>query len=167
MRFGALVDMEGNKTASWYYAKKVNEEVHKYTDVFLNSKLIKTLLFTPTSQSTQNSESALEITMPDYVGAVSSVSYSTKGVQVSHLKNEKDGESKDYIIIVNQDLENFQSVNLRFLQLYKVYELTPRNSSEETNPPTWMNMPLGINESRTILPGGYLIFRFEPRIPAK
>lgn len=37
--FGAPIDLEDNKTAAWYYVKKINKEISKYNDVFLRLNL--------------------------------------------------------------------------------------------------------------------------------
>lgn len=158
--FSALLDLEDKKTASWHYAKKVNEEVKRYTDVFLGCTCeeCKHVFENAEYDSAKNPESILKrITNYIHVGPLSYVTANANGIQISRLSNN----GRKYLLIVNRDILNFQMVEFHFYDDFKIYELTPLTSTATPIPNEQIAHSIDIPVTRTMPPGGYIIFRYE------
>lgn len=114
----ALLTRDGDKTPAWYYAKKINEEIKKYSNVFRNSE------FKGYGHVGEIYEGCNLLSTP--LGIVKSIEVSGKGVLVTQLDNG----SKEYIIIVSHDVIDYQditivfSINNRLVKMIAVEELT-------------------------------------------
>lgn len=136
--FSALLNRDGGKTASWYYAKKINEEIQTYRHVFLNSSVDKVTVLSP--------EETFEFTL----GTCSIHIISEKKIRVSHLKNE----NGDFIMVVNESPFEYQNIHI-MVGRGQYVELTPEKSGGEPNQP--LQQLSGC--SRILTPGGYRIFQ--------
>lgn len=132
----ALTDRRGNKTASWYYAQKVNSEIHKYRDIFLNAKFQKAAIMENGSLTFLS----LRIASSNKKGVCAS--FFTKGLF-------------GYIVLINTDPLNYQ--NLLITTKLELTELTPDRSGGQEN----LKIPVTkIPYPSTLIPGGYRIFLY-------
>lgn len=142
----ALLDRDGERTPTWYYAKKINGEIKKYSDVFRNSE------FKGYGHVGEIYKDCNLLSTP--LGIVENIEVSGKGVLVTQLDNG----SKEYIIIVSHDIINFQNITIKFsivnrlIKIMTVQELTS-------------DVKFFITESQSqkqfsLNPGGYLIFSY-------
>ena len=140
----ALVNLDGQKTPAWYAAQKVNLQIRALTDVFLGAKKIE-------CKHTGNIGLADVRPFISDFGPLSRLSNEEKGVLVSHLQNK----GRNYLVIVNHDVQKKQKVSMRFkdgkrvrqIRVDNKYQLkrkTPRSTS-----------------SLTLDPGGYAVFEWE------
>lgn len=136
--FSALLNRNGEKTASWYYAQKINKEIQTYRHVFLNSTVDRVTTLSP--------EETFEFTL----GTCTFRVISEKKTIISHLKNEHG----DFIVVVNENPFEYQNINVLVGRGLYV-ELTPEKSGGETN----KVLPQLTGCSRILIPGGYRIFR--------
>ena len=144
--FSALLNRRDEKTASWYFAKKINEEIQKYSDIFLNG----------TIDSVDIVESKLFNSYPFIIGFYTETAPNDKLnddkrvkiiiTKISHNKNT-------YFLIVNIDALNYHTLNIN-VQGNNIYELTPETSKGEIN----TLLKKGDHE-RVLIPGGYRIFK--------
>ncbi|MDE6007145.1 MAG: hypothetical protein K2G67_06290 [Muribaculaceae bacterium] len=112
------------------------------------------------------------------IKSIESESESDLGVMVSYITNNSKvpGNSESlieksspiipgsdyrdhYIIIVNHDISNYQTISINLNKYYQLDELTPLKSGESapTQKVDWLN---NATIKRTLLPGGYLIFHW-------
>ena len=131
----ALLNRNNKQTASWYFAQKINEEIQQYRHIFLNSTV------------EENYKTRLSV-----VTKVSSkftlVAGVNQSILVSFLKTE---DKKTYMLIVNDDFLNYQSIQIN-MTLGSLEEITPIRSGGPTN------QTLTGNNTRILPPGGYRIF---------
>lgn len=133
----ALVNRKGNKTASWYFAQRVNKEMHKYSDIFL-SKDIHSVV--KRSQFIYESESRkLEINSIDGEMLV-----------FAQWKNTE----ITTIMVLNTNPLKYNNINI-CVESMDVKELTPVKSKGPEN--VFLNKG---NTTRILPPGGYRIFNF-------
>lgn len=145
--FSALVDLEGNKTPAWYAARQVNEEIKLYNDVFYGSNLLEyqhtgTLLVDKLTSSTKK--------FP-YIQKMESGEY---GFLLSHIMTD----GKDYVVIVNHDVQTSQEINLTFEDNKHMILLLPKrgkNGIKEIKLKKYFNT--------VVEPGGYLILKVEKK----
>lgn len=146
--FSALLNRNNDKTATWHYAQKVNAEIQKYSDIFLNGTV-------------------------QYVGRTNNYNF-----MVSLLKNisitantinatsERDTDGRflisnitvgnqTYLLVVNSSPFDYLSIII-FTKEVSVLELTPITSTGEGN----LYLASGYN-TRILPPGGYRIFRID------
>lgn len=135
--FSALLDRNDNKTASWYYAKKINEEIQKYRDVFLNTELIFAI---PVNSNYTYVDGlincAIDITCDGRI-----------------IFAKKMGESGQFLIIVSKDPINYHTLTIN-VRSGRLLETTPLKSGDETH----RELTNGLNK-RILIPGGYRIFK--------
>ena len=138
----ALVDMEGKKTKSWYAAQKVNLDIKALTPVLLGGEMIEC------RHTGKISFKGVKPSLGTF-GPIESMTHGEKGVQVSHLRNG----SKNYIMLVNHDVENKQKVNLTFKKTANMKQI--KVDSGKLDKKSVKN-----NCSVTLTPGGYCIFEW-------
>lgn len=165
--FGSPKDSDGNRTEMWYNVQSLISEIRSYTHIFLGGQPVDIrhsgdLGIDQFNQGTGNS-----------FGPCESISAGTKGVLHVLYKNKH----RNYLIIVNHDIDNSQTVTLRFNNSWKIVEETPNKLSglavSATPAPSQNTLNEGISigttttYSRTITvnriiePGGWLIYRYE------
>ena len=137
----ALLDRRNNRMASWYYAKRVNDEIHKYSEIFLEG----------TWKSVVSTNHFLHTISADPVFSVEIVS--EDGVEL--LVAEFTRRLVTYILVVSKDMLRYLNIkiNVKNNTIYNVIELTPVTSKGEEN----TKLSVGEN-SRILPPGGYRIF---------
>lgn len=133
--FSALLNRRNEETASLYFAKKVNEEIHQYEDIFVGSSVDTTYKCKGVEISASRIANMVVIGESEIV---SSLIY--KG-------------NDTYLMIVNTDALNYQSVKID-VGLGRIIELTPLTSEGERN----VQLEIGKTE-RILPPGGYRIFK--------
>ncbi len=143
----ALIDRHRQKTPAWYYAQRVNAEVRRYKEVFVNCQLkgywhVKEIYAgCPTSIPTGS----------PLISA--SVEDSSAGCLISLLQKG----THRYLVVVSHDIENYQTVTLTFRSGVRVKFLTPSKSGGEGD--STFRTPVG-SVSRELIPGGYIIMEY-------
>lgn len=132
----AFVDRKGNKTPVFYFAQKINNEINRYQDIFLNADKPK-VNFVNTDPLSVFGGSLIVINFPT----------NSKGILCSELisKNEK------YLMLVNVDVLNNASPAVSIIS-GAIRKVTPISSTLFDNN-YYSNRSMGIN----LLPGGYCI----------
>lgn len=132
----ALLDWRGNKTLSWYFAQKVNNEIHKYEDLFLYGDFLEQTIVSNYSFNL-NIFTRLRITSEDNTALLIS--------RISYGPNM-------YFIVVNTDPLNYHNIIVNISTGTGV-EVTPVTSTGKG----WTALFNG-NNPRIMIPGGYRIF---------
>ena len=133
------IDINGNKTKVWYAAKKVNEEINRYSDVFLGAQLVDVVhtgkrLYSSTRR------------MPDSgFGPLSNFSSGDSGVLVSNLRNGR----QSYYVVVSHDVAHAQNITFGLRKGTAVKSMADGK----------VLVGNGRTYSFTLPPGGYLILR--------
>lgn len=141
----ALVNRKRGKTASWYYAQKVNSEIQKYSYIFMDDK---------------NAHTYIRKSRFLYI-------YASKKLEISSEDNEDlyFGEwsniESTYIMVVNTSPLIYRNININIENL-DVKELTPIKSGGPEN--VFLNKGL---TTRILPPGGYRIFQFLNKGPVQ
>lgn len=135
--FSAIMNRKGERTAVWYFAKRINDEIARYKDVFLNSKADPVIYLAPgETYIFPLTSGSLEFTCE-------------KGLRISHLRNS----TGEYLMIVNNSPFEYQNVVIKS-GVSVILELTPITSNRD------YNLPLASgNNQRILIPGGYRIFK--------
>lgn len=95
---------------------------------------------------------------------INSLDMNKGGAMISCLQETQEFASNQdnpikYIVIVSHDIDTYQDIQISFDDDYIIYELTPKYSNGPiANKPMTSIEKLGV--SRTLIPGGYLIFKF-------
>ena len=140
---GALVNLEGEKLPAWYAAKKVNHQIKALTPVFLGAEMI---------ECRHTGEIGMEGTYP-YIrdfGPLEELSNDVKGVLVSHLQND----GRNYLVIVNHDVENKQKVRMKFRNQLPVKRLIASDDG------VLSTQSVNANYNVTLTQGGYAVFEY-------
>lgn len=142
----ALVNLDGKKTPAWYAARQVNNEIKVLNDVFYHSRLIDCkhtgdVLYKDTRKLTGE------------FGPLKHMTSGNKGVLVSHLRTK----GNDYLIIVNHDPFNKQTVRLSFKDNFNVEELSVVSSDDKYKLERYKRSGL---VKKQLPAGGYLIFQW-------
>lgn len=137
----ALVNMDGKKTPAWYAAQKVNKDIIRYNDIFLNCKLKEVR---HTGKTLYKDTKRLSGSF----GPFNSIKSDDAGVLVSHITNK----GNDYIVIVSHDVEKRQRVILNYKKDYILTDLTSENGKTYKG---------GGNLTLNLAKGGVGIFRFK------
>lgn len=140
----SLLNRLGEKTASWYFAQKINQEIHKYSYIFLSGEHKNANLTNNYSYRSTNPHFKFNISSSD---------------QSEFLIGEFIYGKDTYLMVVSADPFNYHNINLN-VSTYnetwaKITELTPIISNGKEN----TILENGINE-RIMPPGGYRIFKF-------
>lgn len=146
----ALLDEEGKKTSAWYAARQVNSEIRFYEDVFLGATMVscKHLGYIPHDRQGEIRDEEKRLAFPFGPLNNMTIPKDGEGVLVSQLVNG----SRWFLVVVSHSITDTQSINLYFKMSMKVTELTPT--------PLWTHSHENGAVTRTIAPGGYLIFEF-------
>lgn len=160
----APVNRQAKKTAIWYTLRQLNNEIQRYSSVFLNAQFVDFGMF-PKQAGVISDESVFISNT-----CVSSVSVTGgRGILATHLKNSKIGYpaspagESNFLIVVSRDPESTIKVNITFKSAYVIEELTPINVT--FGDPVGFLPQTGPNRTlqRTLSPGSYLIFRYHQR----
>lgn len=141
------INANGQKSDTWYIVQQVISEIKRYSDVFLGGI---PLMIRHTGSTIYPGTNALI----GEIGPCQSVSSGTAGVLVSHFTNQ----GQDYLIVVNHDFQKQQQVTLKFASNRFVEELTVLNLDNVSS--TVVNSDGSRSVTRTLDPGGYLIFKW-------
>lgn len=137
----APIDKEGNKTAIWYRVQNINKQIRSYNDVFCGCEVINVM------HAGKNYPATTPFS-PEVFGYFKKIETMDMGVLVSHIKNN----NRNYIVIVNHDPLHTQKISMTFQEEIqsRIYEL-PEFIKPDFKPDG--------THSRTLGPGGYVIFR--------
>lgn len=154
----------------WEDLKEVLTMIHKYEDVFKNSKMIR-------SVHSGNFVSDI-VDKPTYpFGPVKFLkTISNKGVLMSLLQttkvkavsiNGKPNEVKvteNYFVVVNQDLEEKQVLSISFNPGYDITEITPTVLPQRTRN-IYLNDELShVLVTKSLAPGGFAIYKYSESV---
>lgn len=114
----ALVDMNCKKTKAWYAAQQVNGEIRALNEVFMTTHCIDTW-------HTGGNISPKCKRFAGNVGCIKTMEGEATGFQISLLASA----DTSYVIIVNKDVEQSQSISLTLAEGYKVSKLSPVKAS--------------------------------------
>lgn len=141
----ALVDLDGNKTPAWYAAQSVNRQIRALTPVFLGA----------TMEEVRHSGNIPLKDMRPFIsnfGPIDRLTNGDKGVLVSHLSND----GKDYIVIVNHDVQEKQNIRLKFKREFsKITEIRASVSGK------MIRETVSGLQKFTLPPGGYIIYQWQ------
>lgn len=160
----APVNKQAKKTAIWYTLRQLNNEIQRYSSVFLNAQFVDFGMFP--KQSDVISDESVFISNT----CVSSITVTGgRGVLATHLKNSKIGYpaspagESNFLVVVSRDPESTIKVNITFKSAYVIEEITPVNVT--FGDPVGFLPQTGPNRTlqRTLSPGSYLIFRYYQR----
>ena len=141
----ALTESNGKKTKAWYCSQKVNQEIRAFNDIFCHSKVNKihinnhNLLFTHLNK---------EFESP--LNNISLISVSGIGVLLSDISSD----GKNFIIIINLDVENSQDIICNFNNDKEFYQLEYRNGFLHAK------KIKSLKYSKSIPPGSYTILSY-------
>ena len=128
----AALDLDDQPTKIWGYIKKVNSDIHRYSNVFLGCTFVEcTHIYGPTTNSSG-------------FGPATSISVDGAGMLLSHLRNK----NNDYLIIVSRDADNSQKYKISFDSRYLVSEVSPSHLAS------------GITGEKLLPAGGFMIYRW-------
>lgn len=144
--FSALLDRRGKRTASWYYARKVNQEIQLYKEVFVNSQCIDVKRSAGETFRSTNTNFLYNVT----------VTVDSSGYMVFSLI--QNGNNR-FLVVVNSEPLKYQKIHLRNSGSILV-EWTPIKSSgsQVLSEPSKSLIPVNSSIERIIVPGGYRIF---------
>ena len=151
--FSALLNRRNEPTASWYFAKKVNDEIKKYSYIFLNNR----------PQETEKSK-VYNYPLSNDLFSIKITSLSGQEIVVARFISSL----STYLVIVSTDALNYIDIdinlNVRSVSLNPVNELTPITSQGKEG-----TQLLNGSNLRILPPGGFRILSFRTRqiIPLK
>ena len=139
----ALVDWKGKKTSAWYAAQKVNKEIIKFNDVFYGCDVseVKHTGKTHYEGTTQ---------LKGKFGPFESVITEDVGALFSRLSSN----GKEYVVIVNHDVNKVQKIKLTLAPNQKVKRLTDNKKATQT----------GNTLQFQLEKGGWAIFEIEDSV---
>lgn len=140
----ALIDIDGNKTPAWYAAQSVNLQIRALTNVFLGAEMVEVC-------HTGNIPFKGTRGLIEDFGPLSRLTNGDKGVLASHLRNN----GKDYLLIVNHDVQNKQRVRLNFKKGLKISEIVVSGYGDIRR------KKVGGTRSITLPEGGYSLFEWQ------
>lgn len=133
----AALDLDDQPTKIWGYIKKINSEIHRYSNVFLGCTFIECRhIYGPAINSSG-------------FGPANSVSIDGAGMLLSHLRNG----NNDYLIMVSRDGDNSQKYKISFDSRYLVTEVSPSHLAS------------GITGEMLLPAGGFMIYRWSRKWP--
>lgn len=140
----ALVDLDGNKTPAWYAAQSINRQIRALTNVFLGAEMVEVC-------HTGNIPYKGTRGLIEDFGPLSRLTNGDKGVLASHLRNN----GKDYLLIVNHDVQNKQKVRISFKQKVRVTKLDASSSGKVAR------KNVGRVQNVILSPGGYVLYEWQ------
>lgn len=142
----APIDLNGNRTDIWGDVQTINKEISTFNDIFFDTRLIDC------KHTVNQYEGTCLLKKGATFGPFRNIESEEggMGVQISHLSTN----GKDYIVVVNHDVENEQTITLE-KSYYKVFKLVPDGKGGYTEE------EIDTFSSHKLSEGGYLIFRFK------
>ena len=110
----SMLDRNGNKTATFYYVKKINSEILKYQDIFLNVKIAKVTHVTEGVATSFLNKSIYFL-----------LSLGAESILVSELTSN----NKTYLMVVSKNVLRPQSFTLT-VSSGEIKEITPLTSTK-------------------------------------
>lgn len=153
----ALLDRRDRKTASWYYAQKVNAEIKKYGTLLMNAEFIE-------CRHTGNLEGyekeVIPVDLNGFEPFKSIKSDKESGVIISVFTKSI---TEYYLVLVSKDVLEYQNIELEYDGLGELKELTPLKSNVSPD----NSIIKATKIIRILPPGGYRIFQWNPNIIIK
>ncbi len=148
---GVDADITFRKTEVWDSLKTVNADVNSWKGIFTCTRVLECLIKGPTVAGIK--------ALPDSYECLESLQTGAKGVLVSHLvripNSESDPDITHFLVIVNLDYENKQTITVSLKASYGANFVTPMSQINRSRPnaavPPVIIKPA---ERRTLAPGG-------------
>lgn len=131
----APIDSTGRRTDVYYLIRNINREIQALSPIFLGCKVMEV---SHTGQSIPPGTKPLEKLPAPFSGTIGS---DGEGLLVSHLKG---GDGKEYLMIVNRDIDRSQRIEAPFFGDLSV--IAPDGTPRPASP------------TETIRPGGHLLY---------
>lgn len=140
------ISINGKKTSRWYEVQSLISEIRSFTHIFLGGQPVD--IRNSGNLGIEN----FNFGTGTAFGPCDSISSESKGILYVLYKNK----TRNYLIIVNHDIEKTQDVTLNFNKIWKVVEETPHAVFT-----TDLSTSDGLKITRRLAPGGWVIFRYE------
>lgn len=137
----SLLNRRNERTASWYFAKKINEEIKRYQEIFLNGRLVDRYK----GKHFKFNDSNIWISIDTFFRG----STIPENIVVTTFKLH----SEIYFLVVNGNPLKFTKISIT-LNECSLLELTPEKSGKADS--TIIDVA---TIKKTIIPGGYKIFK--------
>lgn len=144
----ALIDSTGMKTPAWFHAQQVNSEISAFSDIFSHAKINRIYI---KEQGLLSKQLKAQFSTP--IDCISDIKTEGKGILISDFISQ----ANHYLLILNLDVENPQTLQLRLSPQYKYHQLQYR-SSTSLHKKDIPNKPF----KTTLPPGSYLILSLAP-----
>ena len=118
-RFLSSPIVNGERTTIWYDLKKINQEIQRYKEVFLDCKIVGVALVDTVTSSSSSYKVSRINTSPLYASLANNKNLEiywkdgntvyTKGYLISQIRNN----GHEYLVIVSQDWEESQTLLLK------------------------------------------------------
>lgn len=152
----ALIDINGNKTEYWNYAKNVNSEIKKFATIFLGCSLVK---YAHIGDLGRDLWDLIPPTSIANFGPIFRASSADKGAVFTIVHNEEvDYVTPDFVVMVNHSPLESSVIDLSFLSNYEVMDLTDCKESD------FSDAIRVVSGKGYVLPAGaYRIFAFSEK----
>ena len=138
---GAPLSPDGERTQIWYDVQTVNREIAAFTDVFLGCEVLGTW---HTGNVPPGCRRLRRLPAP-----FTQLKANYNGVLVSHIRNH----GRDYIVLCNHDVNDFQKVRIR-------WKGTLLRLEESRTEPGKTSMNTQKSHTVTLAPGSYAVFTY-------
>lgn len=142
----ALIDSTGMKTPAWYHAQQVNREISAFSDIFYHANINRIHILQKGLLSKQ-----LKVFFDKPVDAVKDLKTYGKGVLVSDFCSK----GVNYLLILNLDVENSQTVHALLDEKYRYCQLEYQDFNRISK-----NQVTHASYERTLPPGSYTILSY-------
>ncbi len=144
----ALIDSTGMKTPAWYNARQVNREISAFSDIFSHADINK--IYIPNKGILSKQQSAL---FDQPVDPLLNIETDGKGLLISDFSSN----GVNYILILNLDVENPQTIHALLDAKYQYHQLEYQSPNSLSN-----NIITQSSYEQTLSPGSYLILSYIP-----
>ncbi len=142
----ALIDSTGMKTPAWYNAQQVNSEISAFSDIFSHAKINRIYMPNKGLLSKQ-----LNASFEKPINTLLNIETDGKGLLISDFTSN----GTNYILILNLDVENPQTIKAQFDPKNQYHQL------EYQSPDSICKIKINPTAYQTILPpGSYTIFSY-------
>lgn len=146
----ALIDSTGMKTPAWFHAQQVNREILAFSDIFYNANINRIYVKEKGLLSKQ-----LKTLLGKPVDPILDLEADGKGVLVSDFCSK----GVNYLLILNLDVENSQTIHVLFDAKYQFSQLEYQIFNGISK-----NQITHVSYERILSPGSYTILSYVPSL---
>lgn len=144
----ALIDSTGRKTPAWHHAQMVNQEISAFSSIFANANINR--IYIP-NKNLLSKQLKADFSKP--IDALVDIKTDGKGLLISDFTSN----GINYLLILNLDVENPQTVKAHFLPKYQYHQL------DYKTPNSIRKSKLSSSSyQKTLPPGSYTILSYTP-----